>query len=567
MSIAPHIERIPEKIRLLILTSIYGIAGGLATVAFMVATNWLYDAIWPRLAACSPLVFLAGSLLVLSASSLLAGILMARISPGAAGSGIPQLKSAYWLNFGHIPFRSICVKFIGGVVTLAGGSSLGREGPTVFIAGGLASKLAAWLGINRRLRRQAAATGAAAGLAAAFNTPLAAISFILEEILGDLGNRVIGGVTLAAVVGAFIVHALIGRQPSFFMPSVDAVSWNVYTVVPLAALFAALAGVAFQRLTLYLRLRMRHAGAVPAWMRPVCGALAVWVLGGGVFLLTGRLGVFGLGYEDLSEALRHGIGWKLALLLAGAKLAATIASYGTGGCGGIFSPTLFIGAMCGFFTAGLADIWLPLAPPDHFVLAAVGMSACFGAVVRAPITSILMIFEMTHQFGMVPALMLGTLLSQIVGRLAGRQNFYDAILAQDGHEIRKIIPPRNIAAWHAMPLSIFARRQPAVITGLAPDQLRSALKSHPYRCFPVVIGGELKGIATRDNIQQALKTGAVPDFEPPLVFEARQTLQEVEPALIQSNTGLFLVTEKAGGPLIGVFTLHDLLRAQASLME
>ncbi len=561
------IERIPEKIRLLILTAIYGVSGGLATVAFMVAANRLYDAIWPRLAACQPLVFLAGSLLVLSASSLLAGILMARISPGAAGSGIPQLKSAYWLNFGHIPFRAILVKFIGGIVTLAGGSSLGREGPTVFITGGLAANLATWLGVNRRQRRQAAATGAAAGLAAAFNTPLAAISFILEEILSDLGNRVIGGVTLAAVVGAFIVHALVGRQPSFFMPSVDAVSWNVYTVVPLAALLAALAGVAFQRLTLHLRRRLRDQRRVPLWLRPLCGALAVWVLGGGVFLMTGRLGVFGLGYEDLSEALRHGIGWKLALLLAGAKLAATIASYGSGGCGGIFSPTLFIGAMCGFFTAGLADIWLPLAPADHFVLAAVGMSACFGAVVRAPITSILMIFEMTHQFGMVPALMLGTLLSQIVGRLAGRQNFYDAILAQDGHEIRKIIPPRNLAAWHAMPLSVFARRQPAVITDLAPAQLRAVLQRHPYRCFPVVLDGEVKGIATRDNLQKSLESGGAPALDPPLVFDARQTLQEVEPALIQSNAGLFLVTEKAGGAISGVFTLHDLLRVQAALME
>lgn len=563
----PLIERLPEKIRLLILTVLYGGAGGLVTVAFMLAANRLFDAIWPRLAALNPAAFLAGSFLTLAASSLLAGILMARISPGAAGSGIPQLKSAYWVNFGQIPLRAVMVKFIGGVITLAGGSSLGREGPTVFITGGLASNLAGWLGIDRRKRRQAAATGAAAGLAAAFNTPLAAISFILEEILGDLGSRVIGGITLASVMGAFIVHALVGRQPSFFMPSVDAVSWNVYTVVPVAAVFAALAGVAFQRLTLILRSRMQDQRRIPLWLRPLCGALAVWVLGGSVFLLTRRLGIFGLGYEDLSAALRHGIGWKLALLLAAGKLVATIASYGTGGCGGIFSPTLFIGAMCGFFTAGLADIWLPLAPADHFVLAAVGMSACFGAVVRAPITAILMIFEMTHQFGMVPALILGTLLSQVVGRLAGRQNFYDAILAQDGHEIRKISPPRDIPSWHALPLAVFARKPPVAITDLAPEQLRATLKRYPYRCFPVILNGELKGVAERKSIQQCLAGGAPPELEKAVVFQPGQLLKEIEPALIQSNSGLFLVRENDADPITGVFTLHDLLRAQAELME
>jgi CIC family chloride channel protein len=563
----PYIERIPEKVRLVILTVIYAVVGGLITVAFMVGINRLYLAIWPKLAACHPLTFLGGSFLALSVSSLLVGILMSKVSPGAAGSGIPQLKSAYWINFGHIPFRAILVKFIGGIISLGGGSSLGREGPTVFITGGLAANIASWLGIGRQQRRQAAATGAAAGLAAAFNTPLAAISFVLEEILSDLGNRVIGGVTMAAVVGAFIVHALIGRQPSFYMPSVDAVSWNVYTVVPLVALLAGLLGVAFQRLTLHLRQRMRDQRRIPLWLRPLCGALAVWVIGCSVFFMTGRLGVFGLGYEDLSDALQHGIGWKLALLLAVAKLAATIISYGSGGCGGIFSPTLFIGAMGGFFVAGLTNIWLPLAPADHFVLAAVGMSACFGAVVRAPVTSILMIFEMTHQFGMVPALMLGTLISQIVGRLAGRQNFYEAILTQDGHELRKIIPPRNLADWRAMPLSVFASLQPTAITDLSPEQLRAVLKSHPYRRFPVIIDGKVEGIATRENLKKCLEYGGAPELSPPLIFNARQTLQEVEPAFGQSNTGLFLVAEKEGGPVSGVFTLYDILRIQTAMLE
>ena len=561
------LERIPERVRLLALTLCYGLVGGLVTVAFMLATNRLFASVWGALTALSTSAFLAGSFLAITLSSLIAGILMSRVCPGAAGSGIPQLKAAYWIDLGEVPFRAVLVKFVGGVLTLAGGSSLGREGPSVFISGGLCSSVAGWLGIDRRKRRHAAATGAAAGLAAAFNTPLAAISFVLEEILGDLGSRVVGSVMLASVAGAFVVYALVGQQPSFFMPSLDAPSWSLYPVVPLAAALAAAAGVVFQRAALGLRLQLKSTHAIPTWLRPLCGALAVWVLGVAVYLGCGHLGVFGLGYEDLSRALMDGMGWRLAGVLAVAKLLATVASYGTGGCGGIFSPTLFIGAMCGFFTAGLAALWVPLQPADHLVLAAVGMSACFGAAVRAPVTAILMIFEMTHQFGMVPALMLGTLVSQAVARLGGRQNFYDEILRQDGHEIHRIMPPRDLTAWRALPVSAFASRKPVVVGDLAPAHLRQVLAQYPYGAFPVILGGEVRGVVTRHELVRALRTGTPPEVEKAIVFRAEQSLQEIENGLLQSTSGLFLVTETENGPVTRVFTLHDLLRVQAASLE
>jgi len=561
------IDRVPERVRLLILTLGYGVAGGLVTVAFMLAMNRLFALVWHRLALLSPGGFLVGSLVVLVVSSAAAGVLMSRVCPEAAGSGIPQLKAAYWIDLGEVPFRAVLVKFVGGVLTLAGGTSLGREGPSVFISGGFCSALAGWLGIDRRKRRHAAATGAAAGLAAAFNTPLAAIAFVLEEILGDLGSRVLGSVMLASVAGAFIVYALVGRQPSFSMPSVDAVSWGMYAVVPVAAALGGLAGVWFQRGALGLRARLRTVRHLPTWLRPTCGALVVWAVGGAVYLGCGHLGIFGLGYEDLSEALVQGMPWRTAGVLALAKLVATAVSYGTGGCGGIFSPTLFIGAMCGFLASGVAAHCLPLLPEDHLVLAAVGMSAAFGAAVRAPVTGILMIFEMTHQFGMVPALMLGTLVSQGIARLAGKHNFYDEVLSQEGHEIRRIAPPRDLVAWRQLPLSTFAGRQPVAITDLAPEAVRRRLKCHPYRCFPVVLRGEVQGVVTRDELERALKGGVSPRVERAPVFREDQSLQEIEPLMIQSSSGLFLLAARDGGPLTGVFTLHDLLRAQAAVLE
>ena len=560
------LEQIPERIRTPTLAAIYGVAGGLAAVAFMLTVNNLFGLVWHTLAALRPLHFVLASFSVIALSSIASGILVTKIRPDAAGSGIPQLKAAYWKDLGAVSFRAVLVKFVGGVLALAGGASLGREGPTVFMAGGLSSNIAGWLGVSCR-RRHAAASGAAAGLAAAFNTPLAAISFVLEEIIGDLNSRLLGSVVLASVCGAFVVYALVGSQPSFAMPCVDAPSWNMYFVVPVAALLSSLAGVVFQRGALDLRLKMRQMSLIPSWLRPLIGGLVTWATGCSVYLTCHRLGVFGLGYEDLSDALLHGIGWKIAAVLAVAKITATAASYGTGGCGGIFSPTLFIGAMCGFFTAGVAKHWLPLTGADELVLAATGMSACFGAVVRAPFTSILMIFEMTHQFGMVPALMLGTLISQAVSRLAGRSNFYEEVLLQDGHEIHKIAPPQDLTGWHNLPVSVLANKKPVAITSLAPEALKAALAKYPYRCFPVIIDGSLRGLLTRDIIEHALALDCEPELEEPILFLAHQTLHEVEPQMVESTVGLFLVSQAEGEPATGVFTLHDLMRAQAALLE
>ncbi len=560
-------ELLPERIRLPTLTAIYGVVSGLATVAFMVTVNKLFNLTWLNLAKLSTSGFVFGSLLVITLTSVASGLLMAKLRPDAAGSGIPQLKAAYWKDLGVVSYRAVLVKFVGGVLALAGGASLGREGPTVFITGGLSSNVAGILGIPYRRRRQAAASGAAAGLAAAFNTPLAAISFVLEEILGDLNSRLLGSVVLASVCGAFVVYALVGSQPSFAMPAITGISWNMYIVVPATALLGSFAGVLFQRGSLDLRLKMRKVRKIPAWARPLTGGLVTWVLGCSVYLSCHRLGVFGLGYEDLSDALVHGIGWKIAAVLAIAKLIATIASYGTGGCGGIFSPTLFIGAMCGFVVGGLSKDILHLTTADQLVLAATGMSACFGAVVRAPFTAILMIFEMTHQFGMVPALMLGTLISQAIARLAGHSNFYEEVLLQDGHEIHKIAPPQDLSGWHNMPVAALANKRVVALTSLEPKALKASLAEYPYRCFPVVLDGTLRGIVTRDVVLHALASGTEPELEHPIIFLEHQSLQEVEPQMIASTSGLFLVAKSADAPVTGVFTLHDLMRAQAALLE
>ena len=173
----------------------------------------------------------------------------------------------------------------------------------------------------------------------------------------------------------------------------------------------------------------------------------------------------------------HGMAWKLAAALLAGKLIATIAGYGLGGCGGIFSPNLFFGAMCGAVVAGLGGHFLALNEADSVLLIVGGMSACLGAVVQAPVTAILIIFEMTHQFALVPGLMLAGLVSQAIARPLNKLNFYDEILSQDGHDMEHLVPPRDLRSWQNLPISAIANFSPVVIEDFSRPLWRSCSRA------------------------------------------------------------------------------------------
>jgi CIC family chloride channel protein len=547
---------------------VFGLAAGLAAVAFQVAMNGLYGVGLVALSGRPAWVFILGSLGVVLATSLAVGYLLNNYAPEASGSGIPQLKLAFWKDFGVVPWRVVWVKFVAGVLSIGGGCSLGREGPSVQLAGSLTSNLAGLLGEVKQHRRLAAAAGAAAGLAAAFNTPLAAVTFVLEEIIEDLNSRLLGSVLLASVIGAFVVHALRGQQPAFTLSGVEPPSWYIYILTPVVAGVAALVGVTFQKGTLWLRFRRKDLRYLPAWARPSVGGVVTWALGVAIFLQTAHLGVFSLGYDDLSAGLAHRLEWGTAGLLLGAKLLATVACYGLGGCGGIFSPTLFLGGMCGLVLSGFWTLALPMSGPDQLTLAVVGMSACLGAVVRAPVTGILIVFEMTHQFALVPALMIGALVSQAISRRLCRRSFYDEILVQDGHRLERVIPPRDLQSWQQLPVSAIANFQPVVVPAdCAPGELRKLLNSCPYQRFPVVKNGALAGILTRREAEGALAQGRPPKWEPPVTCLPAQTIQELQGRLVESTALVTILLDQPGGRVLGLITLHDLLRAQVAMAK
>jgi len=561
------LAKLPERPRTILKTCACGLVAGLAAVSFQLALSGFYRAGIVRLSHCSHATFLWSSLGLIVGTSLISGWLLNSLCTDAAGSGIPQLKAAFWKNFGYVPFRVLWVKFLAATLQIGGGSSLGREGPSVQLAGTASSLLAGIAGEPKQKRRQAAATGAAAGLAAAFNTPMAGVTFVLEELIGDLNSRLLGSVLIGAILGALVAHGIIGPQPSFSLAAIGEPSWHSYLLVPLAAAAGTLVGVAFQKSALGLRARQRKWSAMPAWLRPAIGGLICWALGVFVFLQTGKLGVFGLGYDDLSEALTGKLIWQTAALLLAAKFVATVACYGMGGCGGIFSPTLFFGAMTGLGIAGIAQPFFSLSTEGVAMLAIVSMSATLGAVIRAPVTSILIVFEMTHQFSLVPPLMLAALISQPISRRLALHNFYDALLEQDGHVVERFAPPRDLREWQKQPVSHLANSKPVVVSSLELKQIQNLLENHPYTRFPVVIGGQIRGVLTREEATQAIREKRPPALVEAAICQTDLPMRDVEMQLIESKTGFLLLQERPEGPLVGILTLHDILRAQQAAAE
>ncbi|MBI1176630.1 CBS domain-containing protein [bacterium] len=571
--LAQYFQRLPKQTRAIIATCLFGLVAGSAAVLFQYTVQEIFAYTYARFQHETTTRFMIESFIMIMVCSLIVGWLLNSFCKSASGSGIPQLKLAYWKEFGYVPFRVVWVKYVAGALSLGGGCSLGREGPSVQLAGGVASHVAGWTGESKQRRRLAAASGAAAGLAAAFNTPVAAVTFVLEEILQDLNSRYLGSVLLASVLGALVAHGFLGPQPAFTLGSVEHAGWISYAMTPIVAALASLAGMCFQHGTIRLRAVRKGFEHVPDWVRPAFGGFITWVLGCGVFYMTrqmtgeGSIGVFGLGYIDLTKALTEHYEWKIAAVLLVAKLIATISCYGFGGCGGIFSPTLFFGGMCGVAVAGLVGLVMPIKLDDSVFLAVVGMSACMGAVVRAPVTSILIVFEMTHEFALVPPLMIGTLISQAISRKLAKENFYEELLKQDGHQLEHVIPPRDLQTWQQLPVSAIANFQPVLLKDLSLDTIKTSIKQHPYLAFPVIQDKKLAGVLTRAEAEKALRENRPPKLEPAVSCRPNESIRQLQLLLIESTTGVVVLTDRQDGRVIGLVTLHDLFRAEVSIAE
>lgn len=420
-----------ERQRLFGLTIAIGGVCGLVAVAFHTSIRAVEHLTIERATSAAGDAWIPWTVFVPFLGALVAGIVLVYI-PGARGSGIPQIKQAYATSARSLRLRDAIGKFGIGVLQIGTGSSLGREGPTVQICSGVAKTMGRLVGISAQNLKLLLPVGAAAGIAAAFNAPIAAVTFTIEEIVGTLDQTLLSGVIVAAALAAVVERSVLGEHPVFSIPQGYGLD-HASSLVVYAALgvTAALVSVAFTESLLGLRARFARS-RLPSWVRPSVGGLVTGLLGAAVLLAVQVGGITGGGYEGLAGALTGSFGVGILLLLGGAKFVATVFSYASGGAGGIFAPSLFIGAMLGG-AFGVLDVYLfGHADSQIGAFALVGMGAVFAGVVRAPITSVLIIIEMTGGYGLTLPLMIANMAAYVLARRLRATPVYEALLEQDG---------------------------------------------------------------------------------------------------------------------------------------
>jgi CIC family chloride channel protein len=423
------------------LTLVVGVVCGFAAVAFHLtiraAETWMID----RAITAPGSSWMLWTILTPTLAGLLAGACLTWIVPGARGSGIPQVKVAYATEGGRVKLRDTVGKFFIGALQIGSGASLGREGPTVQVCAGATSLLARLTALPPRSMRRLTPVGVAAGIAAAFNAPIAAVTFTIEEIMGALDQTVLSGVVVAAALAAMIERSVLGVHPVFEVEqSYGLAHASGLLSYALLGVAAAATSIAFTDGLLKLRASFRDLHIVPTWMHPAVGGLVTGGLAVIVLRTLHVTGVTGGGYETLGLALAGQLGYRALMVLCVAKLIATVFSYSSGGAGGIFAPALFVGAMLGGVFGHVDNL---LFGPGHEQLGAfalVGMGAVFAGVIRAPITSVLIIFEMTGGYGLVLPLMLANMTSYALARHFRPEPVYEALLLQDGIHLPTIHP-------------------------------------------------------------------------------------------------------------------------------
>jgi CIC family chloride channel protein len=406
---------------------------GLAAVAFHLSIGWLEVLLIDQANKAPGHAWIFWTILSPALGGLVVGLGLAYWAPAAAGSGIPQVKVAYTLRYGLVSVRETIGKFVLCAVQIGSGASLGLEGPTVQICAGVSSLLAGAARLSPQNRKRMTSVGMAAGIAAAFNAPIAAITFTIEELVGDLDQTMLTGVIVAAALAAVVEHSILGSNPIFRVPRVYVLTQASSLVwYALLGVLAAIVSVAFTDSLLFLRAWFKRFSALPRWAHPALGGMATGALAVVGFEFFHMNGIAGDPYKTLTLALTGTLPLAMMAVFCVLKLAATVCSYSSGGSGGIFAPSLFMGGMLGG-AVGYIDVTVFHHSTDAIgAFAVVGMGAVFAGIVRAPMTSILIVFEMTGGYGLVLPMMIANMSAFALARYWRKVPVYEALLAQDG---------------------------------------------------------------------------------------------------------------------------------------
>ncbi len=478
----------------LILTLLIGALVGLMAVAFILLTERVGSRLYPPGGAAWH------RLLVPVVGSLLMGYLLYRYFPDARGSGVPQTKAALYAREGRITAGTMFGKFFCTSVTLASGIPLGREGPTVQVGGGIASVLGRHLGLRPEKVKALIPVAAAAAIAAAFNTPLAAVLFALEEVVGDLHAPVLGSVVLASATSWAMLRLLLGNNPLFKVPQYQLVNPWEFAIYAVLGVAGGLVSVAFTKLLLGMRERFLKFPRKTVPFQPVVGGVLVGIMGWFVPQ------VLGVGYEHVGAVLNGGMALKLMVLLLVLKLFAVTTSYASGNAGGIFGPSLFLGAMLGGAIGTVANKLLPgyVATPGAYAL--VGMGTAFAGIIRAPMTSVVMIFEITRDYAVIVPLMISNLVSFFISSRLQKQPIYEALARQDGIHLPSAESRQQ--EGHRQVILAMLPATHILSADMTVHQALEKVRSSDSTAWPVSGDRGLIGVLSFGKLQQAATAGS-----------------------------------------------------------
>ncbi|MEJ2168194.1 MAG: chloride channel protein [Desulfobacterales bacterium] len=482
-----------------VLAVIVGLTGGLGAVGFRLLIN-----LFQTIAYGSPAELLTVvktipwhvKVWIPALGGVVVGPLVYFLAREAKGHGVPEVMEAVALRSGVIRKRVVIVKLLASAISISTGGSVGREGPIVQIGSAIGSTLGQMLKVSADRMRTLVGCGAAAGIAATFNAPIAGSMFALEVILGDFGLATFSPIVISSVVSTVVSRAYLGDTPAFIVPVYELVSAWEFPMYLVLGLFCAVVGVTFTK-TLYWFEDLFDSLKFPEYLKAVTGGLILGAIG--LYFPE----VLGVGYGAIDQALMHQVAWWLMLILVIVKILATSITIGSGGSGGIFAPSLVLGAMAGGFFGGVVHDLFPQISATSGAYSIVGMGAVVAATTHGPLTAILILFEMTGDYKIILPLMFACIVGTITSGQLLRDSIYTLKLARRGIDIKE---GKEINVLKSMLVEdIMSRQVETIPEGLPLGALSEKISKSKFNSFPVLNSeNKLSGIISFFDYSEAI---------------------------------------------------------------
>lgn len=578
-------NRFNDSQRFMLACVLCGLVCGLLAVIFHYSIHYTFHHVWEfATGQHETWQFVAVMLTAPTIGGLICGLAIKYWVPQATGSGIPQTKEAYYNKRGYISTATGFWRIILGTLYVGLGNALGREGPMVHAASAASSRIGRFIFKDPERVRAMIPVGMAAGIGAAFNAPLSAITFVFEELLDNFSTKAIGGMVLAVVIAAAVSRTILGEDPvinTHLILDYQTSAWML-VAIPLGAM-AGLLGHFFVGSIITMRRAIQSRAWLCKWYTAGIGGLCCGILGCAAWGLTSsqgqaESGVFSIGYGSLEQAFENNLLLSILIILLAFKFLAVVINYATGGSGGLFSPTLFLGGMLG----GIVGIALVSMDQYFHVLQVtnesqivggcvlLGMGAMFGSVIRCPFTSLIIIFELTGNYSLILPLMAGNMLSWAIARKLRPVAIYDTLLMEAGVSLKQMPSYRGAQDYRNLPVAaIMTHDLISAKSWLTADEnfKQLQLETFTHHSYTVINeAGEFVGIITKRELQESHqdcplsqlieKQDIITTLPDTSIREASRRM------ILKDIQQLPVVSLSDSKKLLGIITLNDIARQQ-----